>query len=122
MSKENRKNIPDEKKKQRNQFDTSADNILEDKPEGRHFNENVEARHQPEEGDTKPKPSAHLGAEDITPEDTDAQDQPEMHQEQDEHKGTTRQTTSVTAPEIKEEKTEEEEETLDQIKRDMTGG
>jgi hypothetical protein len=120
MSKENRKNIPDEKKKQRNQYDTSADNILEDKPEGRHFNENVEARHQPVEGDTKPKPSAHLGAEDITPEDADAQ--AETDQDQDEETGATRQTTSVTAPEIQEEKTEEEEETLDQIKRDMTGG
>ena len=115
MSKENRKNIPDEKKKQRNQYDTSADNILEDEPEGRHFNENVEARHHPEEGDTKPKPSAHLGAEDITPEDAAAQDN-------DEETGATRRTTSVTAPEIQEEKTEEEEETLDQIKRDMTGG
>lgn len=107
MAKENRKNIPEEKKDQRNRYDTSADNILEDQPEGRHFNEDVEPR-QPRSSDEK-NPNAHLGAQDL--------DDDETAKAQGKHV-----TTAITAPEITEEKSQVEEETLAEIKKDMTGG
>jgi hypothetical protein len=109
VTKENRKNIPEEKKKARNQHDTSADHILQDEPEGRHFNEKVVPR-QPEsdlEGQTAP--NAHLGAE-------------EVDEDREMDATGNRTTTAITAPEIREESSEAEEETFEEIKRNMTGG
>jgi hypothetical protein len=122
MSKETRKNIPEEKKEQRNQYDTSAENILKDKPDGRHFNEDVVPRRQKLESDPEQAPNAHLGAEDIPPEEAKEPEFVDSNAGQNEDAEAIRKTTSITAPEIREERTEEEEETLDEIKRDMTGG
>lgn len=109
MSKENRKNIPKAKKEQRNQHDTSADNVLEDEPEGKHFNEGVTARRQKGDHNFQSDPDAYLGAEEV---------------DDDESMSSVsgRSTTGITAPEIREELEEEEEETLEEIKKDMTGG
>lgn len=109
MSKENRKNLSEEKKAERNRYDTSADNILEDEPEGRHFNENVEPRRPEPRAKTTENPNAHLGAEDV--------DDDEEAKARGKHV-----TTGITAPQIREEASDAEEETLEEIKKDMTGG
>jgi hypothetical protein len=109
MSKENRKNLPEEKKAERNRYDTSADNILEDEPEGRHFNEDVEPRRSELKPGTANDPNAHLGAEDV--------DDDEEAKAQGKHV-----TTGITAPQIRDNASEAEEETLEEIKKDMTGG
>jgi hypothetical protein len=109
MSKENRKNLPEEKKAERNRYDTSADNILEDEPEGRHFNEDVKPRHSEPEAETAENPHAHLGAEDV--------DDDEEAKAQGKHV-----TTGITAPQIRDDASDAEEETLEEIKKDMTGG
>jgi hypothetical protein len=109
MSKENRKNLSEEKKAERNRYDTSADNILEDEPEGRHFNENVEPRHSESKSETAENPNAHLGAEDV--------DNDEEAKARGKHA-----TTGITAPQIREEASDAEKETLEEIKKDMTGG
>jgi hypothetical protein len=109
MDKENRKNISEEKKAARNRYDTSADNILEDEPEGRHFNENIEPRRSEQKPGKAENPNAHLGAEEV--------DDDEAVKAQGKHV-----TTGITAPQIREEASEAEQETLDETKKDMTGG
>ncbi|MBX3000359.1 MAG: hypothetical protein KF893_17680 [Caldilineaceae bacterium] len=109
MDKENRKNLPEEKRAARNRYDTSADNILEDEPEGRHFNENIEPRHSEQKPGTAENPNAHLGAEEV--EDDEAVNAQGKYV-----------TTAITAPQIREKASETEQETLDEIKKDMTSG
>lgn len=108
MSKETRKNIPEEKKKQRNQYDTSADNILKEEPQGKHFNENVTDRRQSSDHNHASDPDAYLGAEEV--------DSDRSMSSVDNH------STSITAPEIVEEQSQAEKETLEEFKEDMTGG
>ncbi len=109
MPKENRKNIPEEKKEQRNRYDTSADNIVKGEAEGRHFNENVRPRHPGLNPEIESDPDAYLGAEEV--DDDESMSSVSSHS-----------TTGITAPEVRQDITEEEEETLEEIKRDMTGG
>jgi hypothetical protein len=109
MDNENRKNLPEEKKTARNRYDTSADNILDDESEGRHFNENVEPRRSEQKAATAQNPNAHLGAEDV--------DDDEEAKAEGKHV-----TTGITAPQIREEASDAEKEMLEEIKKDMTGG
>lgn len=108
MSKETRKNIPEEKKEQRNRYDTSADNVLKEKPEGKHFNEDITARRQESDHNFRSDPDAYLGAEEV---DSDRS-----------MSSVDSDVTPVTAPQIVEEQSKSEKETLEEFEKDMTGG
>lgn len=101
MTKETRRNIPEEKREERTQHDTSADHILDEEPEGSHFNEGIEARRQQGEHNFESDPDAYLGADEG---------------------GSEEAVTPVTAPEIVEEQDEDEQDIHEEFKKDMTGG
>lgn len=76
------------------------------KPQGNHFNEEITPRKV--EPDTRENPSGHLGAEDA--------------EIQDNAQEAESQTPRITAPEVLDHQSRSTKETLEEFKKDMTGG